>query len=229
VLNLRQLLNNSDFNVKLMIITWFGQSSFKIQDKNLILLTDPFGPDIGLKPVRAKADVITITHAHNDHNYLNGVMGDPFVINQPGEYEVKGVYILGIPCFHDQKEGRERGTNIIYRYSIEGMTLVHLGDLGHLLSEEIIHRLGNVDILFVPVGGVYTLAVDKIPDLISQIEPRLVIPMHYKLPGLKFSLGPLSGFCGEMGISSGPKLSKLKIKKKDCMTEKTEIKILERH
>lgn len=216
-------------NVQPMIITWFGQSCFNIQDKNLTLLTDPFGLATGLKPTKAKADVVTVSHAHNDHNYLNGVMGNPFVINEPGEYEVKGAYILGIPCFHDQKEGRERGTNIIYRYSIEGMTLVHLGDLGHLLSEEIIHRLGNVDILFVPVGGVYTLAVDKIPELISQIEPRLVIPMHYKLPGLKFSLEPLSRFCGEMGISSGSKLPKLKIKKKDCLSEKTEIKILEKH
>jgi len=211
-----------------MIITWLGQSCFKFQTRDLTLVTDPYGPADGAKGFHGKADVVTISHDHADHNYLKGVSGDPFVIDAVGEYEVKGIYIVGLPSFHDHRLGEERGKNIIYRYVIEGMVLVHLGDLGHLLSEEMVDRLGDVDVLFAPVGGVYSLNVDKIPELVSQIEPRLLIPMHYALAGEASSLKPLKNFCEEMGVKDPTPLDKLKLRKQDLASEDTEIRILKK-
>ncbi len=213
-----------------MTISWLGFSCFKIQTKDLIILTDPFSPATGLRGVKSKADIVTISHNHTDHNYVSGLIGEPFIIDRPGEYEVKDVYIIGFPAFHDAKEGKERGSNIIYRYVVEDMVLVHLGDLGHLLTEEIVDSLGDVDILFVSAGSKHALSFDKIPELISQIEPRLVIPMHYDIPGVKKEreLSPLNKFCEEMGISSELQLDKLKVRKKDLTSEETEIKILKK-
>lgn len=211
-----------------MIITWLGQSCFKLQTRDLTLITDPYGPADGAKGCRSKADLVTISHDHADHNYLKGISGDPFVIDASGEYEVKGIYIVGLPSFHDNRSGEERGKNIIYRYVIEGMVLAHLGDLGHLLSEDMVDRLGDVDVLFAPVGGVYTLNVDKIPELVSQIEPRLVIPMHYALPGTTSPLKPLKNFCEEMGVKDLEPQDKLKLRKQDLASEDTEIKILKK-
>lgn len=213
-----------------MIISWLGFSCFKIQIKDLVLLTDPFGPETGLRGVKIKADIVTVSHNHSDHNYVSGILGEPFTIDSPGEYEVKDVYIVGFPAFHDSQEGKERGSNIIYRYVVEGMVLVHLGDLGHLLSEEMVDALGDVDILFVSAGSKHALSSDKIPELASQIEPRLVIPMHYDLPRAKKerNLESLSKFCEEMGISPESQLDKLKIRKKDLTSEETEIKILKK-
>lgn len=209
-----------------MIITWLGQACFKIKSKDLTLISDPFGPETGLKPVKSKADIVTISHNHPDHSYLGGIWGHPFLIQAPGEYEIKGIYIVGFPSWHDAKEGKERGGNIIYRYLIEDIVFVHLGDIGHLLPEEVLDSLGNVDVLFLPVGDVYTLPIDKTPELVSQIEPRLVIPMHYKIPHLIYPLEPVNKFCEEMGISPQDQLDKLHLKKKDLISEKTEIKIL---
>lgn len=211
-----------------MIITYLGQSCFKFQTRDLTLITDPYGPEAGGSGARSKADIVTISHNHADHNYLKGISGDPFVIDSAGEYEVKGIYIVGLPSFHDNRLGEERGKNIIYRYVIEGMVLAHLGDLGHLLSSESVDRLGDVDVLFAPVGGVYTLNVDKIPELVSQIEPRLLIPMHYALAGSASPLKPLDNFCEEMGVKDLAPQDKLKLRKQDLASEDTEIKILKK-
>lgn len=211
-----------------MIINWLGLSCFKMQTRELTLVTDPYGPDTGLRPIKAKADLLTISHLHGDHNYLRGIMGEPFIIDEIGEYEVKGIYILGFSSFHDSQKGQQRGRNIIYRFFIEGITLVHLGDLGHLLTEQVVDQLGDVDILFVPVGDKYTLAVDKIPELVSAIEPRIVVPMHYKMPGLKYGLKPVSVFCSEMGVSKKAELDRLKIVKRDLEGEETRVQVLQK-
>ena len=211
-----------------MTITWLGQSCFKIQNNDLILITDPYGPVSGLRPIKGKADIVTISHQHKDHNYLKEIMDEPFVISEPGEYEVKGVYILGIPSGHDSVEGDERGQNIIYRYFFGGMVLAHLGGLRHLFSEDTIDQLGDVDILFVPVGNKHTLATDKVAEPISQVEPRIVIPMHYQIPGLSYDLKPLSVFGSEMGVRIDAQLDRLKIKKKDFEAEETAIKVLKK-
>ncbi|MBI5766012.1 MBL fold metallo-hydrolase [Candidatus Falkowbacteria bacterium] len=214
-----------------MQIQWLGQSYFRIQTKNngdeVIIATDPYGADIGLKPPKIQADIVTISHQHHDHNNLDAIKGEPFVIDGPGEYETKGVFIYGIPAWHDNKEGKERGSTIMYRLIAENMNILHLGDLGDLLTNEQIEKINEVDILLIPVGGIYTIDGKKANEIISQLEPRLVIPMHYKIPGFKTSteLHSVDQFIKESGLLV-EKMDKLKIAKKDLPQEETKIILL---
>lgn len=212
-----------------MQIQWLGQSCFKIQSKNsgqeITIITDPYGDDVGLKPLKIPADIVTISHDHHDHNNLDAIKGDSFIVHMPGEYETKGVFIYGIPAFHDNKEGRERGNIIMFKINTEDLTVAHLGDLGHELNDEQLDKLGNVDILLIPVGGNYTIDAKKATEIISAIEPRIVIPMHYQIPGLKSKLDSVEIFVKESGLPS-EKMDKLKIAKKDLPAEETKIIIL---
>ncbi len=212
-----------------MIITWLGHSCFKIQNKSLTLITDPYGPELGLRPIKAKADIVTVSQEYPEHNYLQGIMGESFVANDVGEYETRGVYIVGLASSSLNAPDGAAAKNVIFRFFLEGIVLVHLGDLGHLLSGEMIDALGDVDVLFVPAGEQGTLPVDKLPELIGQIEPRLVIPMHYQIPGVRVSLAAVSRFCEEMGVPAMPATDRLKITKKDLEGEETEVKILAKH
>lgn len=209
-----------------MYITWLGQSCFKIQGKEVTIATDPYDPATGLKLSRMTADIVTVSHDHYDHNYVAAISGNPFVINTPGEYEVKRVFIYGIPSWHDNKEGEERGANTIFLFEFEELKIAHLGDLGHSLSDEQLEKLEAVDILMIPVGGVYTLSAKEAAHVISQIEPRVVIPMHYKIPGLKVNIDGLDKFSKEMGAKKAEPLDKLRITKKDLPAEETRIIIL---
>jgi len=214
-----------------MTITWLGHSCFKIQDKEVTLITDPYDPSIGLKLPRIAADIVTISHDHSDHNNVAGVhgkVGEPFVISGPGEYEVKDTFIYGIPFWHDKKEGEERGVSIAYRIEIEGISIAHLGDLGHTLTEEQASKLDGVDILLIPVGGKYTIGAHEASEVINEIEPRIVIPMHYKIPGLKLDIDQVDKFLKEMGASKAERLPKLKISKKDLPQEETRIILLDK-
>lgn len=216
-----------------MIISWFGQSCFKIQGEKSILVTDPFDNSFGLKMPRLAADVVTTSHDHKDHNNTKMVKGitenQPFIIDSPGEYEVKNIFIYGVKAYHDNKEGQERGENIIYRIGIDGISIAHLGDLGHALSNGQIEKLEGVDILMIPVGGSYTLNAKQATEVISQIEPQIVIPMHYHIPGLKTpkKLDSADTFCKEIGVCPTEKITKYKINKKDLPSEKMEIVILQ--
>lgn len=208
-----------------MTITWYGQSCFKITDKNVTLVTDPFDAKIGLKPLRTEADIVTVSHSHYDHNNTGAIKGEPIIVDSPGEYSIKGVGIKGIVCFHDNKQGKERGMNTIYAIEIEGIKICHLGDLGHILSDEQIDQIGNVDILLIPIGGKYTIDTQEAIEVINQIEPRLVIPMHYKVNGLNIDLEKVDKFAKEMGASK--QIPKLTIKKKELPSEETETIIME--
>ena len=167
-----------------MIITWQGHSCFKIQDKvgsdGVTVVTDPFDKEVGLKVPNFEADIVTVSHQHHDHNNVEALRGNPFVIDCAGEYDFKGVLIEGIDSYHDEKEGVERGGNIIYRIEIDDISVTHLGDLGHTLNDAQIEKLAGTDILLIPVGGKFTIDAEKAVEVISQIEPRIVIPMHYK-------------------------------------------------
>ncbi|MFA5021764.1 MAG: MBL fold metallo-hydrolase [Patescibacteria group bacterium] len=216
-----------------MIITWFGQSCFKLEGQNCVLVTDPFDKTLGLKLPRLATDVVTISHQHYDHNNLEGVKGlntdQPFIIDQPGEYEVKNIFIYGINSYHDANEGKDQGKNIIYRIEIDGISLAHLGDLGHTLTDEQVEKLEGVDILMIPVGGVYTINAKKATEIISQVEPRLVIPMHYDLPELKVKnkLDNVNSFCKEIGVCPKEKINKLKITKKDLPNDNMQVVIMQ--
>ncbi len=176
-------------------------------------MTDPFDPEFtGLKaPKDIEAQVVTISHDHGDHNHPQLVSGDPLVLKGPGEYEKSGVTITGVGSFHDDQKGIERGKNTIYHLNIDGIDIVHLGDLGHELTEQQVSDIGNTDILMIPVGGVYTINSELAAKVVSQLEPVMIIPMHYKIDGLKFDLDPLDGFLKKMGHESIEPVSKLTI------------------
>lgn len=162
-----------------MKIKWLGHSAFQIKSKST-LVTDPYNQKIGELPQDLTADVVTVTHQHFDHNYTEGVAGNPRIINQLGEFSISGFEIKGILSYHDNENGKKRGENIIYRISTEDLNLCHLGDLGHVLTAEQIQQIGKVDILMIPVGGFYTIDAATAVQVVSQIKPSIVLPMHYK-------------------------------------------------
>jgi len=209
-----------------MIITWLGQSCFKIQDKlnsdGITLTTDPFDKKIGLKPPAFESDIITVSHDHYDHNNTKALRGDSFVIDKAGEYDIKGVAVRGVVSYHDKEKGKDRGNNIIYKINMDNITLAHLGDLGHELSEKQLEVLVGIDILFVPVGGKYTLNAKEAVAVVGQIEPRIVVPMHYQIPGLKVEIDGVDKFIKELGIEATNE-TKLKISKKDLPQEDMEL------
>ena len=211
-----------------MIIQWYGQACFKIQSGDFVMAIDPYGKEIGLTPPRFRANVVLVTHNHHDHNNADTIAGEPFLITGPGEYEVKGAYVSGIETFHDKSQGRERGMNTIYKISLEDITIVHLGDFGEgVLRDETVDAIGNTDVLMMPVGGVYTIDAEEAARVVKQIEPRIVIPMHYNIDGLAVKLGGVGAFLKEVGASGTIAQEKFTIKKKDLSDDaKTRIVVL---
>lgn len=168
-----------------MDISYLGHSSFKLKFKSGTVVTDPFDSSVGFSMASVSADLVTVSHDHFDHNNVSSVSGtarrdNPFIINEPGEYEVEGVSVFGYPSFHDDKKGSERGENNIFVIQGEGIRVVHLGDLGHSLSEKFIEKLDGVDILLVPVGGHFTIDSKIALSIIETISPSIAIPMHYR-------------------------------------------------
>ena len=212
-----------------MYITWLGHSCFKIQDKigtdGITVTTDPFDKKIGLKAPNYESNIVLVSHDHYDHNNVSALRGNPFVIDSAGEYDVKGILVHGVESFHDDKQGKERGNNIIYRIEIDGISVAHLGDLCHVLDDKQLELLVGTDILLIPVGGRYTLDAKKAVEVVSQVEPRIVIPMHYMVPGLQVDLDGVEKFIKEMGIKPTEE-EKLKISKKDLPQEDMELVIL---
>lgn len=207
-----------------MTITWFGQSCFRIEAKEGSVLIDPFSPDIGLKPPKIKDDLVLVTHEHYDHNNTEGASPETFIIRTPGEYEKNSISVLGVRSFHDKSEGKERGPNTIYIIKCEDMTICHLGDLGQeKLTEQQVEDIGDVDILMIPVGGSYTINYKEAVGVISQIEPKIAIPMHYKVKGLESDIENADKFVKELGLTP-EKVDKLKISKKNLPVE--EIKLV---
>lgn len=201
-----------------MKISWAGQACFSIsvsnsRDHSAEMVIDPFDESIGLKMPNVSADIVLVSHQHKDHNNAQAVKGTPFLIEGPGEYEVKEVFIRGISSFHDDEQGKERGQNTIYVIEAEGMRICHLGDLGQKqLTDEQLEKIDSVDVLMIPVGGKYTIAAPEAQKIISQIEPKMVIPMHYALPKLKVELDDLSKFLKIMGSKEVAPVDKLTLK-----------------
>jgi len=212
-----------------MTISWYGHSCFKItnQGGHLTIITDPFDKNIGLKPPRASADIVTVSHQHNDHNNIKAISGEPFIIDGPGEYEIKGIRIIGCSSFHDKEQGQKRGLNTIYLIEVDKIRLCHLGDFGEKqLSDEQLEAIGPVDILIMPIGGVYTIGAAEAVKAAEQIEPHLIIPMHYKLSGLKIDLAGLEEFLKELGLNKKPAIEKLTIRKKDLVGKEMEVVVM---
>lgn len=210
-----------------MTINWFGQSCFRIEVKEGSVLIDPFSKEIGLKPPKIKDDIVLVSHDHDDHNNTEDINPEAFLINTPGEYEKKGIAIRGISSYHDKTEGKERGMNTIYVMKTEDMTICHLGDLGQeKLDEKQVDEIGDIDILLVPVGGNYTINYKEAIGVIGQIEPKIIIPMRYKVKDLKIDLDGPDKFVKELGLTP-EKVDKYKIAKKFLPLEEMKLVILE--
>lgn len=205
-----------------MVITYYGHSCFKIKGQNTSILIDPFKPDfVGVDlPKFDDIDVLAITHAHGDHSNKEAVVGNPFVIEGPGEYDVKDVYVEGINTFHDNEGGSKRGLNTVYKITLEDVTLCHLGDLGHILTTEQIESIGAVNVLFCPVGGNYTIDANDALKVINQIQPSIIVPMHYKNQGSKVEIDTLDKFLQVYGHTEEVKTVKsLKVNTADFADE----------
>ena len=199
-------------------ISWAGHSCFQIsvsnsKDHSVDIVIDPFDESIGLKIPNFSADILLISHDHADHNNAKGIKGEPFIISGPGEYEVKEVFIKGIPSFHDDKEGKEKGKNTIYLIEAEDIKFCHMGDFGQKqLTDEQLEKIDGVDVLMIPVGGEYTINSAEAQKIISQIEPKIVIPMHYAIPKLNVKLDEVAKFLKNMGKDSTVPQDKFTVK-----------------
>lgn len=209
-----------------MDIYWGGQACFRLKGKTTSVILDPFDSEfVGLKfPKDFQADIVLSTHEHKDHNNTS-IVSSPTdapvaIFKDPGEYEVGGCVITGISSFHDNLAGSERGLNTIFHLMFDNLNIVHLGDLGQShLTEEQITQIGEVDILLIPVGSVYTIDGKAAAEIVSQLEPKIIIPMHFSLEGLKFQLDPLDKFLKEMGAEGVVPQGKLSITKEKLPEE----------
>lgn len=215
-----------------MQISYLGHSCFRIRGSDAVVVTDPFDDYIGISMPKTKADVVTVSHEHQDHNCLAKVENDPFVIRAPGEYEVGNISVFGLASFHDSQKGAERGRNTIYNINVDEITVCHLGDLGERLNDTQLEEVNNVDVLLVPVGGVYTIDPKEAVEVINQVEPRIVIPMHYKAPGMDEKifgkLATVDDFLNEIGASDARKENKLVISKTNLPQEMEVVVLLRR-
>jgi len=199
-------------------ITWAGQSCFQIsvsnsKDHSADIVIDPFDEKIGLKTPNFSADILLVSHDHPDHGNVKSVKGNPFLVESPGEYEIKGVFVQGIDSFHDDSEGKERGKNTIYMIEAEDMRFCHLGDFGQKqLTDEQLEKIGTVDVLMIPIGGTYTIDSTGAQKVIGQIEPKIVIPMHYDLPKLSVKLDGVDKFLKTMGKKEVEPIDKFVVK-----------------
>ncbi len=209
-----------------MEITWYGHSCFRLRGKGATVVTDPYSPDYGYTLPRIRADIVTISHHHPDHDYVRGIKGDPKVIDGPGEYEIKGVFITGIPTFHDRRRGRDRGSNTVFLFDIDDLRVCHLGDLGHVLDQSQVEALGDIDVLLIPVGSVYTINASQAAEVVSLLEPKIVIPMHYKTEVLTLKLDPVDKFLKEMGVGGLTPQESLKVTK-SSLPEETQVVVLQ--
>ncbi|HXV27292.1 MAG TPA: MBL fold metallo-hydrolase, partial [Candidatus Paceibacterota bacterium] len=174
-----------------------------------------------------KDDIVLITHDHYDHNASGDAPEGALIVRGPGEYESKGVRIRGIASFHDKSSGSERGLNTIYLIHAEDMTLCHLGDLGQeSLTDTQLEAIGDVDVLFVPVGGTYTTDGKEAAGVVSQVEPKIIVPMHFAVPGLKIDLDDAKKFIKEIGLDA-EKTDKLKLAAKSLPVDETKLYLLQ--
>jgi len=165
---------------------------------------------LGYSLGKPTANIVTVSHKHPSHFFVQGVGGEPRIVQGPGEYEISGVLIIGVATFHDAEGGQKRGKNTVYLMEVDGISVCHLGDLGHVLTSEQVEEIGDVDVLLLPVGGVSTIGAPMAAEVIRQLEPNAVVPMHYKTPEINRELEPVENFLKEMGmeqIDPRPKLS----------------------
>lgn len=212
-----------------MEILWYGHACFRLKDRNVTVVTDPYDKTLGLVLPRPKADIVTVSHPTPHHNYLEGVKGEFKVIEGPGEYEIGGVFITGIdltsPIKDDKTPSVEAKNNVFVIY-MDNIAVCHLGDLKHVPSQSQVEDMGSIDVLMVPVGGYNALNAAQAAEVISLIEPYVVIPMHYRLPDVQVKLDPVDKFLKEMGITKPEIVTNLKLAKTG-LPEETQVVLME--
>lgn len=196
-----------------MDITWLGHSCFMIKGRNAVVITDPYSPNLGYSLGKPTAHIVTVSHQHEGHSYVQGIGGEPKIVTRPGEYEIGGVLIIGIATFHDNDKGANRGKNTVYLMEIDEMTVCHLGDLGHVLTADQVEETGNVDVLLLPVGGGSTISAPVAAEVVRQLEPKAVVPMHYKTPAISREMEPVERFLKEIGVNQITPQTELSITK----------------
>ena len=213
-----------------MEITWFGHACFRLRDRDVTVVTDPFDKSLGYSLPRVRADIVTISHDHAHHNHYAAVKGDFKVVDSPGEYEIKSVFITGIATYPSRRrrkstEERSKGRNIIFVFEFDGLTICHLGDLAQVPTQTQVEALSNVDVLLVPVGGGTSLNAAQAAEIISLIEPYIVIPMHYKTPAISLKLDKVNKFLKEMGTPRIEPIDALKVTR-SSLPEETQVVVL---
>ena len=190
-----------------MKIKWLGHSCFLLTSESGIrALTDPFDAKVGYTLPTVEADIVTTSHSHSDHNYIQAVKGRFVHLSEPGNYEQNGIVVTGISTFHDEVEGKKRGKNVIFIFEIEGLRICHFGDLGHVPNEQQLEMIGKIDILMVPVGGTYTINAAEAYKTVKLLKPEITIPMHFKTPVLGFPIDGVEKFLKEAGVSGHPEV-----------------------
>lgn len=202
-------------------IRWHGHACFEIMD-DLTIVTDPHdGKSIGIETPMVKGDIILVSHDHYDHNSVRTVeKKDSVVVRDAGKKNVKGIEIEGIESFHDEVKGAKRGKNIIFKFKVDDITFCHLGDLGHIPDKEILDKIGEVDILFIPVGGVYTLDADSAWETANLIKSKIIVPMHYKIQGLSLPISDVDPFLAKNKFKVIHVGNQIDIEKEDLPSER---------
>lgn len=179
-----------------MNIRWLGHSCFLFTSQaGLKVLTDPFDEKIGYPVPHVETDIVTVSHHHHDHDSVQVLPGKPHIVEGKGQHNVSGLSILGTETFHDPEQGAKRGKNILFSFTLDGVRVVHLGDLGHLLTPEHLADIGPVDIVCIPIGGFYTIDAEQAYQVVLQLNPKVVLPMHYKLDNtISLPIGGNEGF-----------------------------------
>jgi L-ascorbate metabolism protein UlaG (beta-lactamase superfamily) len=183
-----------------MEITWYGRACFRLKGREATVITDPCPPSTGFVAGKHDVDLLTLSHEHADHAYNRSITAG-LTLKRPGEYEFHDLLVTGIGSFHDAVGGQERGRNVIFSFEVDGVHITHLGDLGHLLSEEQLTELGPIDVLLVPAGGVFTVTPAEAAEVVSQISPKIVIPMHFRVDDASSDLLPADKFLQEMAVA----------------------------
>ncbi len=209
-----------------MEITWLGHSCFRIRGREAVIVTDPCPPSSGYSIGKPTADIVTISHPHENHSYVKALAGKPVTIARPGEYEIHGAFVTGIGTYHDAREGETHGSNVSFVVEMDDVRVCHLGDLGHTPTPDQVEEMGGVGVLLIPVGGNTTIDGAMAAEVVNIIEPGIVIPMHYRTEVTKNELEPLDRFLKEMGAKELEPHPKLAVTRSNLPTE-TQVVLLD--
>lgn len=205
-----------------MELTWYGLSCFCMEERSLAtIVTDPYDQSVGLPPLQLSADVVTVSHDAAGHSYVSGVTGYEYALTGPGEFEIGNVFITGIATTLDKSSA----PNVLYMFDYEGITVAHLGNMARVPTQTQIEALEQIHVLLVPVGGGSSLNAAQAAELVSMLEPNIVVPMHYRIPGLSLALDGVERFLNEMGVTDADEEETLRISSAN-LAEETEVVLL---